>query len=554
MRIDWSALATEAEAFRSRLVAVCVGLVFAVIAGRGAVVALQPAEAPTGVASVFEAPVRRADIVDRHGELLATSVNVYSLFADPRAIWDAEDVAQALATVFPDIDVAALTVRLSDRDRAFVWVRRGLTPRQRQAVFDLGVEGVGFRKESRRAYPRGPLAGHVLGFAGYDGDGLAGVEFAMDQRLSEGGAPLALTIDSGAQFVLESELSAAAADHDVFGAAGVVLHAGTGEIIAMASWPPIDPNRAHTLRQDDPARQDRAAGAVYELGSVFKPLTIAAGVEAGAVGPADRFDTRETMTINGFVIADDHPISGPASLADIIADSSNVGTVKVAMRLGQRRQRDFLRRLGLFERAPIELSSSAKPLVREEWSDLTAATISYGHGISVSPIAFASAFSALANGGELARPTLVLDAQREHAPRRVMSAPTAALVTGMMRETVTRGTGEQAAVAGYRVAGKTGTAEKAIDGEYDDSRNVTSFAALFPADGPEYVVFITLDEPKAGEAGGGDVGTTAAYNAAPTAGRVIERIAPILGMAPDFDASDASAPSVRSVSERRTSL
>ncbi|MEO1100727.1 MAG: penicillin-binding protein 2 [Pseudomonadota bacterium] len=552
--MNWSALIENAEAFRSRLVGVSVGLVFAVLAGRAAVVSLQASDAPTGIAGVFEESVRRADIVDRHGELLATSVDVYSLFADPRAIWDAGDVAAALGDVFPDIDTDALTQRLSDRDRAFVWVRRGLTPRQRQAVFDLGLEGLGFREESRRAYPRGPLAGHVLGFAGYDGNGLAGVEFALDYRLAKGGEPVALTIDSGVQFVLESELAASAADHDVIGGAGVVLHAGTGEVIAMASWPPIDPNRAHTLSRDDPARKDRAAQAVYELGSVFKPLTIAAGVEAGAVGPSDLFDTHEIMEIGGFAIEDDHPIAGQATLADIIADSSNVGTVKVAMMLGERRQKDFFRRLGLFDRAPVELASSAAPLVPDDWSDLSLATISYGHGIAVSPVAFASAFSALANGGELVRPTLVLDPSRELKPRRVMSAPTAALVTAMMREAVTRGTGSRAAVAGYRVAGKTGTAEKPIEGGYDDSRNVTSFAALFPSDGPEYVVLITLDEPKAGETGGGDVGTAAAFNAAPTAGRVIERIAPLLGMAPDFNAPAALSSPVNSVAERRTSL
>ncbi|MEL6473328.1 MAG: penicillin-binding protein 2 [Pseudomonadota bacterium] len=540
----------DAQGLRARLIGFCAALVFVGIAAKAGLVALAGEPRVGGVSAAFEAPVRRADIVDRNGELLATSVTVYSLFADPRAIWDPEDVAQTLGAVFDDIDVDALTARLSNRERAFEWVRRGLTPRQRQTVNTLGLEGLGFREESRRAYPRGTLAGHVLGYSGLDGNGLGGIEFALQDRLAEGGAPVQLTLHSGVQFALEAEIAAAASEHDAEGGAGIVLHPRSGEIYAMASWPPIDPNRASELPSDDPARLNRAVTAVYELGSVFKPLTVAAGIETGAVTPSDAFDVREPLVIRGASIEDDHPVrGGRADLTDIIADSSNIGTVKVAIMLGERRQRAFLESLGLFRRAPVELAGSAAPLIPKDWDDLSSATVSFGHGMAVSPIAFVSAFGVLANGGELAPPTLVMDA-RTREPRRVLSAPTAALVVAMMREAVTRGTGERAEVAGYRVAGKTGTAEKPIPGGYAEDRNVTSFAAVFPADGPEYVVFIVLDEPEAAEAGG----MTAAWNAAPAAGRVIERIAPILGVAPDFESRSAPTPAVRSVADRRTSL
>ncbi len=542
--------ARDPGTLRAHMVAGAMALVFGIVAVKGALVAVQAPSETGGVAAAFSDTVRRADIVDRNGELLATSVDVYSLFADPRAIWDPSETASALVSVFPELNREKLEARLSNRERAFAWIKRGLTPRQREAVFNLGLEGLGFRKESSRAYPRGTLAGHLLGYVGNDGEGLGGLEYAQEERLAEGGEPLQLTIDSGVQFMLEAELADAAAEFDAIGAAGVVLSARTGEVHAIASWPPLDPNRARDIPASDPARLDRAVGAVYELGSVFKPLTIAAGIETGAIMPSDSFDVRQPLTIAGFTINDTHPIYGRASVTTIISESSNIGTVKIAERIGARRQKEFFNRLGLMERAPIELSGSAAPLLPQSWTELSTATISYGHGMSVSPMAFTSAFSAIANGGEIVPPTLILGEEAE-APRRVMSAPTAAIVTAMLRDAVINGTGERAEVAGYRVAGKTGTAEKPIPGGYSDTLNINSFAALFPADSPEYVVLVVLDEPKAGATGG----VTAAWNAAPTAGRVIERIAPLLGVTPIFEDHAVSQGSdVRSVSDKRSSL
>ena len=283
---------------------------------------------------------------------------------------------------------------------------------------------------------------------------------------------------------------------------------------------------------------------------MFKPLTVAAGIETGAILPSDSFDVREPLSISGHMISDDHPIYGRASVTTIISESSNIGTVKIADRIGTRRQKEFYDRLGLMERASIELAGSAAPLLPQNWTELSTATVSYGHGISVSPMAFISAFSALANDGEIVPPKLILS-EESGAPRRVMSAPTAAIVTEMMRDAVINGTGSNAAVAGYRVAGKTGTAEKPIPGGYSDTLNVNSFAALFPADSPEFVVLIVLDEPKAGASGG----ATAAWNAAPTAGRVIERIAPLLGVTPVFEGHTIPGGSeARSVSDKRSSL
>ena len=546
---------------RVRIVAVFMAMLFMAVSAKGAVVAMQPTAEHTGIAGVFGDAPRRADILDRNGELLATSVDVYSLFADPRAIWDPEQVATRLATVFEDMDseeVVALTERFSNRDRAFVWVRRGLTPRQRQAVFDLRLVGVGFRKESRRAYPRGTLAGHLLGYTGVDGNGLAGVEHAMDARLSGDPEPLRLTVDSGLQFALEAELAAAAAVHDIEGGAGVLVEARTGDVLAMASWPPVNPNRAISLDDEDPAHLNRAALAVYELGSVYKPLTVALALDSGVLRPDEVFDVSTPLTIAGEAIHDDHAIhGGRASVTTIIAESSNIGTVKIAMRAGARRQQAFYETLGLLERAPVEVSGSGAPLLPERWDELSSATASYGHGIAVTPLAFTSAFASLANDGEWVAPGIILEERQARERRRVMAAPTANIVTAMLREAVLDGTGEHADVAGYRVAGKTGTAEKPIRGGYSETDNISSFAAIFPAERPQYALLIVLDTPKVSdnsEAGGVILGTTAAWNAAPTAGRVIERIAPLLGLAPRFDAPARSGPPAYSVSETRSTL
>lgn len=527
---------------RPVVVAFAVAGLFGVIAARSAMVALggeRAAAAVTAERSVEGLP-RRADIVDSDGELLATSVAVYSLFADPRAIWDAEEVVARLATVFEGLDRPALTARLSQPDMAFVWVRRGLTPRQRQAVFDLGLEGLGFRAERQRVYPRGTQSGHVLGHTNVDGFGQKGVELSLQDVLAGGEVPVQLTLNSGAQFALEVELAEAAERYEVTGAMGIVVEAATGKVRALASWPAFNPNRPGIASLDE--QRNRAVGDTYELGSIYKPLTVAAALEAGVLKPQDRFDVRAPIVLRGKAITDRHSAAPIMDVAAILAESSNIGTVHIAQRLGEDGLQNFFTQLGLMDRAKIELPASARPILPPEWTDQAIATASYGHGIAVSPLAFAGAFAALANGGMRVDLTLI-ESDTPPAMRRVMRADTARTVTDMLRGAVLDGTGQRSDAPGYRVAGKTGTAEKPIPGGYAADRNVTSFAALFPADRPEYVVLIVLDDPRALP---GDGGATAAWNAAPLAGRVIARIAPLLGVLPEFDQAGLGDASQRS--------
>ena len=469
----------------------------------------------------------RADIVDRNGELLATTLTTYSLFAEPRKVWDVEETARALKSVRPNLDLAELREKLSS-ERYELWIERGLSPREMQAVFDLGQPGLGFREEPRRAYPKGDLAAHVVGFGNVDMQGLAGVEGALDARLSTPNAPaIALSLDLRVQHALEEELAKGLEKFEADTIAGIVLDVKTGEIIALASLPDFDPNRVGESSAQ--SRYNFAAMATYELGSVFKPLTVALALEADT-HPIDHwFPVQDSFTIQRKRIRDDHPSKVPFQMQHVLAESSNRGTALMALEAGALAQQDFLKGLGLFTRAGWELKEAAAPQVQREWQDITTVTVSYGHGISVTPLSFVAAMGALFNDGRYIEPTILKrDASHPVRARRAMRPEVAEAVQGMMRYTVTDGTGGKADIEGYGVMGKTGTADKPQAGGYNERALVTSFIAGFPYGDPQYAVLVTFDEPKAVEGTWGYA--TAGWNAAPTAGNVIRRIAPMLGV------------------------
>ena len=441
-----------------------------------------------------------------------------------------------IRTVFPDLREDALTAMMADKKRQFAWVKRGLDEEQIKALKELGVEGLMFVSEPQRRYPGGSLAGHVLGYTSIDGDGLEGIERVYDDRLKQGGEALQLTLDASVQFVVEEELTRAFADFDMKGGAGIVIDAHTGAVRAIASWPQIDPR----LRgeEGDDARTNRALNARMELGSIYKPLTVAAALEAGALQTADTFDVSKPVKIGAVTVRDQHPlarVSGKTATAeDILAESSNIGTALIAQRMGVDQQKAFLGKVGLLAGHGGEGPQWASPLIPQRWDETAMATVAYGHGISVSPLAFAMTYAPFANGGEYVPPAFLEPVDPDKVKRsRVMSKRTADAVLGMMRTTVTQGSGKLANANGYEVAGKTGTAEKPTPDGYDPDRNITSFAAVFPASRPQFVVLVVLDEaqPRTGEQ------RTAAYTAASIAGKVIVRAAPLLDVQPVLEAT-----------------
>lgn len=474
----------------------------------------------------------RADIVDRNGVLLATSLRTASLYADPKLILDAREAAQQLATVLPDLDQQEVRTLLSS-DKRFVWIRRNLSPRQQQEVFRLGIPGLSFQTEERRLYPQGPLAAHVVGFSGIDNNGLMGIEQSFDTRLKESDQPLALSIDVRLQHVVRKELLQAVEDFNAIGAAGLVMDVRTGEILAMVSVPDFDPHAPPPPQQeqDTDPRFNRTTLGVYEMGSTFKIFNTAMSLESGKVRLFDSFDTTRPIRVGRFTIKDYHPVNHWMDVADIFKESSNIGSVKMAEEVGPAAQKEFMGKLGMLKQAGIEIPERGWPMIPNPWREVNMMTISFGHGMSVSPVHLMQAVSGVVNGGIMHPATLLKRENPHEVPgTRIISEKTSDTMRKLMRLVVTEGTATKADVPGYIVGGKTGTSDKVKGHSYAGNARISSFAGIFPANDPRYAVYVLVDEPKGtkktfGFATGGWVG-------APTAGAIIAQIGPLLGVKP----------------------
>ena len=473
----------------------------------------------------------RADIVDRNGVLLATNLITASLYADARVVPDVAATAQKLVAILPELSPSAVRERLSS-GRAFVWLKRNLTPTQQAAINDLGIPGLHFRAEQRRLYPHGALEAHVLGFTDVDGNGIAGIEKYFDQDMRDRGPEgksLQLSLDIRVQHVLRDELTAAMLRFRATGAAGLVMNANTGEILGLTSLPDFDPN--HPSAAPALARFNRATKGVYELGSVFKVLTVAMALDSGVTNIAGGYDATKPIRISRFTIRDSHAKARWLSVPEILIYSSNIGAAKMAMDVGRDGQREYLDRFGLLDRPRLELPEVGAPITPARWGDISTMTASYGHGLAVSPVQFASAFAATVNGGVLMPATLIKRRAGERAVGvQVVSEQTSEQLRRLLRAVVEKGTGRKASAPGYLVGGKTGTAEKAGVGGYNRKSLISSFVAAFPMTAPEYVVYLLLDEPKGNSETHGYAG--AGWTAAPLTSRVVGRIAPILGVRP----------------------
>jgi cell division protein FtsI (penicillin-binding protein 3) len=551
-----SAVSGDAQRDRARLILCALLLAFLLIAGQLVRLALKaPADIKLSLAEPMAKSWSRPDIIDRHGRLLATDVGTHSLYADPQLVQDADEAIEKLTAALPALDAAELRKTLSDKSRRFAWVARGLTPRQAQEVHALGLPGLALRTEPRRVYPLGPLTGHLLGTVNTDNRGIAGIERMLDDtnraEAVQGPArataePVRLSLDVGVQHALTEELKQACLRFSASAAAGVVLDAGSGEILGAASLPEADP--ARPIDWLDGERADKLAGGTFELGSIFKLVTLAMALDAG-IADLDRvYDVREPLVAGPYVIKDPYPQGRPLSVREIFLHSSNVGAGMLALEAGADRQRAFLERLGLTEPARTEAGPMAAPQLPKHWGRIETITIGYGHGLAVAPLQFAAAVASFVNGGLKVTPTLLAGAQAAARPERLVSVQTSAKLREVMRLNVTnaQGTGRNADAAGYRVGGKTGTAEMAGRGGYREKSVISSFAGAFPMEAPRYVVLVLLFEPQTGEGRGQHI--TASVNAAPTTARVVERIAPLLGVLPRLEslptpwARPASAP------------
>lgn len=481
----------------------------------------------------------RPPLTDRNGIVMAVDIRVPSLYADPARIADVEEVVTKLTPLLPELDRARLERLLASESR-FVWIARELTPSVQEQVMRLGLPGIDFLTESRRFYPGGSAAAHVLGTVDVDNRGTAGIELALDEQgladLQNAGiardtamTPVALSLDMRVQHAMREELLAAIVRYRAIAAAGIMLDARTGEVLALVSLPDFDPNDPATALSAP--RFNRITGGTFELGSTLKTITIAAAFDAGSLALSDVVDAREGVRFGRFLL--DHGKRRVLTVPEVFKYSDNIGTIRIMQDLGKEAYRRFLSRIGFDTRTTIELPENAAPRVPDAFSDVGAATASYGYGLAITPLHMAQALAVFANGGYAVRPTLFArsPAVATPPPVRVVDASVSRQVVDLLRFNAVEGSGRRMdeLANGYRAGGKTGTAEKVIDGVYSDTLNLALFTAVFPVEAPQYVLLVMLDEAKAEQEGGS---REAAWNAAQVAGSIIARTAPMLGVPP----------------------
>lgn len=468
----------------------------------------------------------RADIVDRNGILLARTLPGTSLYADPHLISDIPGTAAALSRIFPDEDYAGLLETLK-RPGRFIWLARRLTPEQQAAVLEIGEPGLGFRSQPWRYYPHGNLAAHLVGYAGVDVQGLSGVERQFDDRLKSG-KPLRLALDVRLQHALQREIDAMIDTFEAKGGAGIIMDVNTGEILAGVSLPGFDPHAPDTATAD--ARFNRLSLGVYELGSVFKIFSTALYLDITNAPMSTTFDAREALKEGRFSISDYHAEERILTLPEVFMHSSNIGSALMARETGDEALVNFYRDLGLLSPAAIELPEIGAPLIPRPWRPINTLTAAYGHGLATSPLQMVAAASAIVNGGTLVQPTVLADPEISPVRLNVISPQTAHRMRQLLRLVVTDGTGSKADVSGYRVGGKTGTAEKIVDGRYDRTRLLSSFIGFFPIESPRYAIYVMVDEPRGQPESYGYA--TGGWVAAPAVANVIRSMASILSIPP----------------------
>ncbi|MGA7433651.1 MAG: penicillin-binding protein 2 [Xanthobacteraceae bacterium] len=501
----------------------------------------------------------RPDILDRNGEVLATDVRVPSLYAEPRRLIDVDEAAELLTADLPDLNAKELRERLASK-RGFVWLKRDITPEQQREIYRQGLPGIGFLNENKRDYPNGDEVSHLLGRVDIDNQGIAGIEKWLDGQglmaLHMAGlasdrlqTPVQLALDLRVQHALRDELVAARAKFHSIAAAGVVLNVRTGEIVAMVSEPDFDPNDPQ-----DPHDQtliNRLTTGVYEMGSTFKAFTVAMALDSGKATLKSTFDAHNPLHYGKFEIHDFEPMQRALTVPEIFTYSSNIGAAHIAMAMGIDAHKAFLKKMGQLDRLRTELPESAEPIVPRHWGELNTMTIAFGHGLSVAPLQAVMGVAALMNGGILIPPTFLKrsEAEAQALGTRVVKPETSLMMRYLMRLNVEKGTASKADVPGYYIGGKTGTADKVEFGRYSKTRVLTDFMAVLPADQPRYLVLIMLDEPQALPETHGF--KTSGWNAVPTGGAVVARIAPLLGIQPRLDLPPADQLILASLKENR---
>lgn len=467
---------------------------------------------------------KRANIFDRNNVLVATDLKTKSLYVSSALIKNSDVIAKGLSSIFSDLSYREILKKIRDgkSNRRWILIRRNLTPVQVEEVQNLKIAGLLFEDDRVRVYPQKSIASHFVGYVDLDRRGLSGIEMKYDRQLMEGD-DITLAMDIRVQDILHDELVNGVKEYNSKAAAGVVMDVDTGEVLALSSIPELDPNSQNEANREQ--RFNRVTNGVYELGSVFKIFTNVMAFEEGLVDISDVYNVSDPIKYGRFTIKDDHKVKDEMTVGEIFAYSSNIGTVKIAKKIGIDNQKDFLSEIGLLKKVKTDFPALGRPIYPRKWREINLFTISYGHGIAITPLHLATAASAIVNGGILHNPSF-LKLEKQPRGRRVVKESTSALMRVMLRKVVLEGTGRKADIEGYEVGGKTGTAERAESGSYNEKKTMASFVATFPISKPRYLVYVVFDRPNYSFNTGGMV-------AAPVAGNIVKNIAPLLGVMPN---------------------
>lgn len=531
---------------RIRLISLCFGAAFVAIGAQLTHLTIFPKQDDGPPRAAVEEHLPRPDILDRNGVLLATDVAVASIYADPSKIIDIDEAIELLTATLPDLDAKELRRKLMG-SKHFAWIKRQASPEERDAVYNLGIPGVSYMNERRRVYPQGHLGAQVVGYVDLDTKGIAGLERYLDGQgalytasLADPSehktAPAQSSIDIRVQAAMVDEISKAITQFSAIAGGGIVMNIKTGEVLSLVSLPDFNPNQEKKSFTKE--QQNHMTSGVYELGSVIKAVTFAMAFDYGTATLESRYDARFPLVIGKNRINDFHAQRKVLTVPEVFTNSSNIGTARMALEVGLERHQAFLRRVGLFERLQTELPESAKPLLPKRWSRLASATAAFGHGFAVQPLQGAAVVAGLINGGHLMTPTFLKRSEEDAlaGSQAVVKPHTSEMLRYLFRLNAQVGSAAKADVIGYRVGGKTGTAEKVVNGRYAKDKRLASFIGAFPMEDPKYLVLVMLDEPQATPETYGFA--TAGWNAVPTAGKIIERIAPMLGIEPEFTPED----------------
>lgn len=538
---------------RIKLVAAAFTCIYLIIAGRLVWLGAKPEPASVHREAMSEQGRARPDILDRNGDVLATDIKINSLFAEPNRIIDKDEAVELITAVLPDVNAKELRAKLSTK-KGFVWVKRGISPSERDEIFRLGLPGLGFLPEHKRVYPNGPIGAHVLGSTDKDNKGIAGIEKYIDSlglaELSGAGfrmtqddlKPIKVSLDLKATHAVRDELLKGMKIFKAKAAASAIMDVTTGEMVALASLPDFDPNNpAEALENKN---INRMSVGVFEMGSTFKALTLAMALDSRRVKLNSRIDARQALALGRFRIRDFHAQARALTVSEVFTYSSNIGTGRLALMLGVEHHKQFLGKIGQTSRMRTELPESAEPIVPKRWGELNTATIAFGHGLAVAPLQAMMAVSSLVNGGRLVKPTFLYNETHEmpESAPQIIAPETSEMMRYLMRLNAEVGSAKRIDIGGYFAGGKTGTANKVVNGRYANDRVLTTFTAILPSDKPRYLILTLYDEPQAVPETKGQ--RTAAWNSGAVTGKIIERVTPILGLAPRDDLPGGAFPVV----------